>query len=389
MKNSGVLQYVSDTLLIEDFYLVEQTLRSKGIAKQASGGAGFLSGLYGQITDWAKDELNFSSGGNIAHTLSKLLVPGVLFKINPILGVLYAAADHFGFGIDALILKVVNFAIKKHEEGEAPTLSEIESVGNSAVSSMAGPLDALDARGSSLFHLYEIKKEGKIVTSFFSEMKSMVGLQAEKTPSIPFFADKKLGFIGRIFDNLFEAKAKGKARWVIGGLVVWVLKTSLLGAGLLAGGAMVAGLLGSKKHEPATMTEDQKAVSQAGKDLTADEPDHETHTTKTYTFKFMPTGNGQDRHNTDPNKQWQCPLLNGDVEKTLFAWIKDVYQDPQGIFTKYESALKNTDAFEDALQKLESYKKGSVLIMPTTLHTRKQFVDSFFQKLITELAGVK
>lgn len=376
----GHIKYVSDTLLIDDLYLIHQTIQ-----KQAGEAAGVLNSLSSYITSWAKENIDTSSTGGFASSLLSLITPGVLFKINPILGIIWTGAKAFGFDPMSVVNPVVDYVSSKFSKGESVSADEVETVGKSAISASAGPLSA---KASMLEPLYEVQKNGQIVSltkeALWPEVKSFFGADpGGKTPVIPWLGDKKLGIFGRIFGNLFQMKAKGKARWLLGGLIVWVLKTALLGAGLLAGAGAISKALGKGKDDDKPSNESKNDSPESSKATNSGST-----FSKKPTLKLKPSGRGEDYHKNDgTTSTWIVPIVGGDVQNTLLLWTLDIYPQLKG----RENLIKNSRSFNKTVNELKTSYKGSSrsMEMPKKFHSRKQVVDQFIYDLIDELIEAK
>jgi hypothetical protein len=362
---NGDIQYVADSLLIEKLFLIDA-----GINKQAGVADGLLGSISGSIMDWGKTHVDTDSGvTGVLSSLADIMVPGVLFKINPLLGGLGTIAEVLGFSPMSIIKKIMQFLQSKLSSGKLPSLDEINSIGKEVVGQEAGPIDKI-ANYNMLDDLHEIEKKGQLVRLARGE----TSFDTITRPDIPFFGGEG-GIIGRIFGQLFKMKAKGKAKWLLGGFIVWIIKTILLGAGLIAGGEMVASLF---KHE-------NKPEINLKKSPNIDDVASYNEPSFYNSNKLTPTGNGEDTHvNDHKNSTWVVPMVAGSVENTLLAWAVDIYHGLQG----KESLISSTQAFNKTVNEMSSGLDDShsnKLTVPSKFKSRKQIVDQFISEVESKI----
>lgn len=350
---NGNLQYLNDSLLIEKIFLIEA-----GLTKQANIAGNLLGSIAGSIMEWGKSHIDTSSPNGIISSLSDLMFPGVLFKINPILGGLATIAQALGFSPASVVKDIIGLIQEKLNSGTFPTLIEVNNIGKEAVAKEAGPM--LIEANNMLDLLYKIEDSGKLVSLVRTA-------QARSLPEIPFFGGKG-GVIERIFGDLFKMKAKNKAKWLLGGFVVWIIKTVLLGAGLIAAGEKVVSLFQNNESE-APKTENNS-------DLVLVNNQNSPQETVSYRRTLTPTGRGQDHHiNDHKTSTWVIPLIGGSVEATLIAWAKDIYKE----FAETSIATE-TEAFNRTVQEMKQGLESSgsnQLTVPSKFKSRKQVVDQF------------
>lgn len=374
----GDVQYLADTYLIEKLFIIDS-----GINKQAGLADGMLGSIAGSIMNWAKEHVDTTQGiSGVMSSLADIMIPGVLFKINPMLGGLSSAAEALGFSPVSIIKKIMQFLYQKLKGGSLPTLDEINNVGKSAVASVAGSIEST-ASVDMFDILHGIEKKGQLVrlirtAQISPELMSLLGGgKQQKTPEIPFFGSSKAGIIERIFGQLFKTKATGKARWLLGGFIVWIIKTILLGAGLVAGAEKVTSLLNGavtpEKKPTETPQEAPQETVEDGNSWAASKKE----TTQTPVAELTPTGRGQDMHvNDHKTSTWVVPMIGGSIESTLLAWAGDIYKNLVG----KSSAIASTESFNktvDELRKGLDDSKSNQLTIPPQFKSRKQIVDRF------------
>jgi hypothetical protein len=368
--NDGRLQHVADTLLIEKFFLVDVGLR-----KEAGAFDGFLGGVANSVIEWGKEHIDTSSPMNVVSSLVDLMAPSVLFRINPVFGVLGMAAQTLGFSPSAIIGKIISLVKSKIDLGEMVSASEITDAGRAALSSVAGDMEA----SADFFdHLRQIEKRGLIrEAQLFGGPKTL--------PDIPMFPKQNAGLLERIFGQLFQTKRTGKAKWLLGGFIIWIVKNVLLGAGLLAGGEAIKKLITGKNTPPPSQQPSlEQTMQESPHAMYVTEPQspvpvkEEMLPPNPATTKLQPSGRGQDVHRNDASSMWLVPLL-GDLESTLAAWAVDVYPELEG----KQEELYNLPSFNRTVNEFATnYRSGAKqMSVPTKFKTRRQVVDQFAHDL--------
>lgn len=363
----GELQLIADNLLIEKLFLIDAGLR-----KQADVG-GFLGNIAGDILNWGKAHVNTENGiSGILTSLADLMIPSILFRISPVLGGLELIAQLLGFSPTKIIGKILSLLKNKLESGTKPTPEEITNVGKSILATEAGDINEVVAH--DLFgYLREFEKRGELI-SLVKQAQWFGGRPKPATlPDIPFIPDSKAPLLQRLFGNLLQTKRHGKAKWLLGGFVIWIIKNVLLGAGMLAVGEGVKNFISPSKpksevpaEEESTPKPDFVGFSESPKEESA--PKAPTHSLKS-------SGRGEDVHKNDGKFIWIIPIINGRIEDTLEAWAVDIYPELQGQEVKFNTS----PAFNKTVNELrEDFQPGARQIsVPTKFKSRKQVVDQF------------
>lgn len=341
----GNFQYISETQLIDRIHSLHQI--HKGNIKQAFD----LGGISSSIMDFAKQHVDTSSPTALLGSLGELMIPTVLFRINPILGVLATAANVLGFPVGKVISSIFKFISNKLSSGQAPTLDEVNQAGIQAVSAEAGPLES----ESMFFPLYDLEKQGFI--NFFNK-NAWFG---DKRPSYRSSSSNWLENI--LLKVMGEHKTGSKPKWLIGAFIVWIIKTILLGAGLIAGGTVIKNLLTPHKSET------PKTPFSPSSDVPIPRNSSPSH-------HLTPTGKGQDTHvNDGKNSAWFIPLINNSPEDTLLTWAGYVYEELEDA----DDSLIHSPAFQKTLNEFKQhYQSGdTTLQVPQQYKSMKQVVDSF------------
>lgn len=397
----GNIQYVSDTLLIEKLFLIDA-----GLYKQA-GALDLLESIGPSIKDWAKEHIDTSSVTGVLTSLADLMVPGILFKINPLLGGLAVVAQVLGFSPSMIVKKILTFLRPKLESGESIDLDEVNSVGKGAVAEEAGPMEATASK-DMFYHLREIEKRGELIRlsygywpkeykdelaqhreSFLSARKDLDTQFKVTRPDIPFFGGSSPSIIERVFGQLFRQKQNGKARWLLGGFVVWIVKTVLLGAGLIAAGEKIKGLFHSNHTDVAPKPSNQPNQPNQPKGT----PMYEEHEGDSYAVapntpakssRLTPSGYGQEQHiNDTKTSTWYVPVVGGTIESTLIAWAGYVYDELKG----RGSLIVTVPSFGRIVSEMRSnFEPGAAHIqVPSKYKSIKQVVDGFANDVAAKL----
>ena len=381
----GSIQYMADTRLIEKIFLIDAGLR-----KEAGAGE-FLRGMASSVMGWAKR--NIEQKG-VAGFLADLLVPGILFKVHPVLGTLASLADVLGFSTSKIISSIVGSIKPKLDSGEPVSLDDVNSVGKDAVAAEAGPLSA-EASSDPFDVLRQMERRGELVrfireASIIIEAKpsrtvsdiakELAGLQPSggSVPKIPFIPDMGSPLLQRVFGNLLQKRETGKAKWLIGGFFIWFVKTSLLGAGLVAGASLFKGLL--QKKNP-----DAPASEPSGGESYTEPAAQSTPVAAPVSHKLTPNGsNGQDIHANDhASSTWMVPIKGGSVRATLMLWAGYVYKELQG----REDIIGQAQSFNKTVQEMMQYADASSdqLTVPAKFKSIKQVVDQFASEVASKI----
>lgn len=325
------LQYISDTLLLNKLAYVNRGMRKE---------AGMMDEFAGSVEAWGKEHIDTSSPGSIAESLGKLLEPSVLFAINPLFGIIDALAQEaFGFSITSIVARILSSVIDKIHSGQQISPSDINGIGSSMLT--------FSSSGDFLQPLREIEKRGQLILF------------------IKYASSYK---IVEMLKNLFGAGPIGKHKGfsIITGIVVWLLKTVLKGAGLLAltGGAL--SLMHLKNKNP--KQENDNLVYVKNNPTSSEIPYMPQHVPN----KFKPSGRGEEVHKNDGTTIWWLPI-GSSIDSTLINWAKQVYPELTGADEKIRSSV----SFNRMVNILNSYKDKGYIEVPKGFNTIKQIVDQF------------
>ena len=314
----GEIQYMADSLLLEKLATIEY-----GLTKNA-GIIDMFSGLFTSI----KDEIAAKvKERGVLTVLAEYLTEGAIISLLGPWGIaIEAAASYLGFDIGAFAVSVFSSVKDKIEVGESINLNEINEQGKAL-----GKL----AFNDMFFSLRKAEAEGTIV--------------------------KNGGGLGSLL--------KGKsAKSLLVGIVTWVIKSILIGAGVNEGAKAI-----SKEVSKHTNNgESSNVESNSPSDL---------HPVKVNLPPVIPntfkaSNDGNQYHINDGSSVWVVPLLNKSVEKTLIWWTVTIYPELKG----YENELTQLSSFNNMASILKSgieINHPDYLTIPQGLHTRKEVVDRF------------
>lgn len=361
---NGNIEYIADSLLIDSLLPLN---------KQAGAADTFLSSAASSIMDFAKEHIKTDNGvSGIMSSLAGMMIPAVLFKIHPALGILATVAHTLGFDVVPIIKSVLSLVKTKLESGSQLTMDEVNEAGKSAVSSLAGPITS----NNMLSHLYQLEKTGILkLAGPWDSRYSRYNSSSSSSPTIPFFGGKGT-LLQRVFGDLLKSQAKGKARWLLGGFVVWILKSLLLGAGLIAAGEGIYRLISPNHKGPHNEKTNQDNQHDSSDDYQHDSQLH-NHQEVSPKHDLKPSGSGTEIHKNDHTTSvWTVPLMSGSIEKTLLAWATDVYPELKG----KESVIISSQSFNKTVNDMKADLNESTskfLVVPSKFKSRKQVVDQF------------
>src|ERR1700749_214703 len=119
--NNIDLQYLSDTILIERIGALEFGLvKNAGLFDSLN-----LNGIGSSIKEFVSSHVSDDAPGGYVGSVLALMVPSVLWRINPFVGILYLIASQFGFDIQSVVSGIVSSIKPKLEKGIPITIDEI------------------------------------------------------------------------------------------------------------------------------------------------------------------------------------------------------------------------------------------------------------------------
>ncbi len=391
---SGEIQYLADTLLIEELCALEF-----GLTKQASV-LSMLGGIAGSIKDQVKQQVNTDSPEGAVGGVLNLMAPAVLFRLHPIIGILYLIGTSFGLDITSIFNKIMSLLKPKLEKGISLSPEEVNSIGKSVVAAEVGPISAAASGFSDdmLEHLRTIKvsdlrvKNAQDISSFLS---SLTGYEKTKNQTLPnkipwLVGESGASPIQKIFGDLFASRSTGKAKWLLGGFIIWIIKTVLAGAGLLAVTGAVSRVLNptsntSNKVNTSVQTNvnNESSAENVSPETSVNNLAETTSTALTQASNGLkPSGRGEQIFPNDETHLWVVPIINGSIVSTLLTWVVDIYPELE---SKQQEVLQ-THAFQkvvNILQKNYHSSSPNSVTVPKPFTSRKQIVDLVVPELST------
>jgi hypothetical protein len=381
LMNNIDLQYKSDAILIETIAAYE--LGNGSIIKSAglfdSLGLGSVgSAIKSFVSSHVKED---APGGYVGSVLA-LMVPAVLFRAHPLISAIYLIASQFGFDIQSIVSKIVAAIKPKLEAGEQINPDEFNEIGKSAVGSQVksgAPNDLFEPlRKLSNSDLAKLSaKQTDPLDAFRALLGGSTG-EAGNLPKTPLLFGGDGTLIQKIFGQLFSRpKTASRGMWLIGGFVIWILKTVLVGAGLMYGAEAIAGALGHKKA-PDAVKEAPKAAPAQSETATPAQPEADA-------AKEEKPHSSQ---SSSSSEMWVVPMVGGSVESMLVAWAFDLYPELEQ-YPLAQEVIESSSTFKtiSALLKSDPKKMGtSSLVMPDRFSSRKQVVDLFIDDVKNQLS---
>lgn len=345
---NGEIQYIADTLLINKVTKLNQVL-SSDFKKEA----GVLEDLAGSVKSYVNSNLDTSSPGAITKSVIDFLSPAIFFRINPLFGVLYTIAQSmFGFSLSSILTSITSKIIPKITAGEQINPDDINQAGAGLVSSAS----------TDFFNdLRDLEKENKLTKL------------AQQPLGGAFIPDKNTPLLYKIFGFLGQSKGKN----LMVGFIVWLIKTILLSAGLLAVGSGTAKILG--------IDDKKEAPSFPGQTI----PTQYTPSAKapaTPLVGLTPSGAGQEYYANDMNSMWVVPLDGMSPKDALISWTEEIYPQLRG----YEDIILENPSFQRTLQLIsKNYKNGKDLIIPPGFSRRIDIINQFAGNVFNDVKGLE
>jgi hypothetical protein len=281
--------------------------------------------------------------------IGNLLVSGALFKLHPALGIVYVVAQALGVDIIGIGKKVLN-----------------------------GVYDAV--KGGANLVMSDVDRQGKIAIGMYNKgllkEAQLFRRRRRNEIDIPFLPRKGSSKIERVFGNLLRVGKKGKLKTLLVAIVIWTLKTALLGAGLVGAAGLIKGFISGDKKKPEK--EEAEPEREEAPEETTVEP--ETSLDKLLEKErapagLTPSGLGTDVYENDRTKYIWMEPVDGSLRDMLVGWATDIYPELSG----YEGIIYSSPAFLRVLNKFRrTYTPGeSHVLVPKEFKSQKQVVDTF------------
>lgn len=349
----GEIQYVTDTILLEETFQVLSELNQSGIEKYAFDLASILPSIGSWVSSHTGEQFR-NEPNSILRTISDFVVPGIAFGIHPLLGALVSVAEYYGYDLASIYDKIKNAILPDIEAGKPIDPAKINTVAQSAIPNLPdeppGPPEEENAADDLLYPLRAMRNNGGLT-------KEAVGAgYIAKNRAEGGWLNPLKGLL-----NLFSARRRGS---IIVGLLVWFLKTVLLSAGLLAvSGAVLP------KNNPITGQAPQTPIGTANVNK-VDKP--------------VSTGAGEYLYKTQPNDLWIEDLAGRQPHDMILQWALQSYP----ILSQYRSIILNTPSFWNAVRKTtEKWKPGEVDIsIPDPFNKRDDVVNLFIDDVFKAIS---
>jgi hypothetical protein len=345
---NGEIQYVSDTILLEETFQVLAEFNDNRFEKYAFDLASILPSIGNEIASLV--------GGHYStpRTIIDLLAPAMFFGIHPVLGALMALGEVFGYDLQGIYEKIKSAIMPNLEAGKPVTAEQINNAAQAAIPEETSSTEPPEeGEADDLFYpLRAMRNKGQLTkeaigNSYFARNRAEGG-----------WLDPLKGLL-----NLFSGRRRGN---IIVGILSWFLKTILLSAGLL----VVAGAVGSvfsKKPE----------AGQEGAGQTSQVPAVQTSQTP------APTGVNSYVYKKNSGDMWVEDLNGKQPHEMILNWALQSYPS----LDQYKSIILNTPSFWNAVREVtENWRPGQTDIdIPDPYKSRdevvKLFVDDVFKAI--------
>lgn len=352
------LQYLSDSKVIEILFSDSSVVKEAGLFEDI----GFPS-IAGAIKDFARGVADKDGSSGYVDTIINTLGTGILGRIHPLLGLFSAiASSAFGFNISSIFGRFKRMLRQHFSSSDSLSLGQADQLAREAVglqvsASLDPALDSLESYGFEVLARPRRFRGRKI--------------------DIPMIAEKGKPLLVKVFGNLGALRGKTLAA----GILVWFLKTFLLGAGLVTAG-VGAKMLYDKGKEVVTDESSPEAQEEKTYDheptQTVSRPATPKYTVKQTGSTFKPSGAGTKYFPNSGGSLWVVPLIGRSINNTLIEWALDIYPES----AKVEHLFEKSDDFQRTVSLLKrnyNYRDPDNLVMPRQFHSRKQVVDSFIE----------
>jgi len=299
--------------------------------KQAFDVSELMSNLKESVIQSVKSYVK--PGAPWASVLS-LLASTTLFRINPFLGIIASiSTELMGIDIAELMTNITGEISKKVESGEDITEETIKQTTGSFLG-------------------------GGVVTSYqrFNIIKNAKNYKFQQEwKSQPIWNS---GSKASILQRMFFGASNGRKRNFVYALIVWVIKTVLIAAGLMTVGGIAKGV--TKTIAPGTTPE----TSPFG--MNTQKPNKGT----------IYTGN-------NPEEIWIEPLKGKRPHEMILDWTYDTYPDLE----QYEDIILRTPSFwatVTTVTKNWSPHEGAIT-MPNDFSSREDVIKKFYQDVKAQI----
>jgi hypothetical protein len=314
----GEIQYMADTLLLEKLATIEF-----GLTKNA-GLIDMFSSLFGSIKDEVAAKVKEKG---VLTVLGEYLTEGAIISLLGPWGIpIEAAASYFGFDIGAFAMSIFSSIKDQITNGQSINLNDVNQRG---------------------------KELGNVMASDM------------------FLSLRKSEFNGTIVKNggMLSGLLKGKSgKQILIGIITWVIKSILIGAGVNEGAKAVKKVINPNDEEVSNNEQASNSEESVNSIKINIPPPIQN--------SFTASGDGNQYHINDGSTVWIVPLINKSIEKTLIWWATTIYPELKG----HENELAQLGSFNNMASVLKAGIEPShpdYLTIPQGLHSRKEVVDRF------------
>lgn len=360
MSRKDDLQYLADSLLIDKLAII-----NIGLSKNA-GITDMVASLGQSVVNEFKEQVEAAGGGamGVVAALGEFFIMGWLPWP---LKLVFSALNSLGFNVGSVLKSIWQELEPKIKSGQQLSHDEVKTITQNAVNAEGGEPSDSSESNDMLYALRKIESSGMLVrVARRSDFSS----------------------IGNAIADVFKTHGPKTGKWLSGGFLFYIIKTLLIGAGLLTAGSAVAKHLGigDKKEQSSGI------AAYPGEEKPSSKVDESQYSVKplpwippAVSHPLTSTGNGQTYFTNDGiNKTWSVPL-KGDLKSTMILWAGYVYKELEG----QGELLNSTPAFNIMVFNLNNYIDRSYLLVPPNFHSLKEIVDTFAGQAARKLGKPK
>jgi hypothetical protein len=339
------LQYISDTIAIEALAKNAEITKQAGLFETL----GFDS-VSDSITNLVKQEgpADDSQSG-WASTIQRILINGTLFRAHPLLGAINIAAEWAGIDLIAIGKKILSGIFGSLTSNASINFADVDRYAKIAIRKQA----------------------------FFGSRRGG-GL----------FGGNQTDEVKTILRNLSQISGRGRFKTLLIAVLVWTLKTALVGAGVVGAAGLIKSFIKSRPKKKQEHKEEPETEHR-------ESPEHRHKPVKKEPISLIHSGAGNRRFKNDwVNYRWEIPLF-GSLADTIVEWAVDMYGELSG----YEDIIYDSPAFKrviDILSEPQYDKRGNEIkaglgkhFIPKGFASRKQIVDAFVRDVSKQIKNME
>jgi hypothetical protein len=363
------LQYIADTLLLQKIATMDA-----GLIKEA-GVVDMFTGMASSIKNEVQERVRKDG---VWTTLAEYLLSGTAMRLlGPWGFAISAFGSLVGFDISSFFRSIVLALKGKLESGQNVSMDEVNSIGKSVAQQQIGPITSENSFDPFLY-LRKVEAEEKLFRLIRTGQRGYYGqggFLGQVNQQNPFFS--KGNALQRIFGGLFAARRHSSIKWLIAGVIIWLIKTILLGSGVMdVSPAIKNKFLGNKDNKPSSENEPGAAYSDRVPDKPEVEKVPEVNLPPIIQNNLKESGQGTQHHPNDGKSMWVVPLIEQSISKTLISWAVNVYPELKG----HEDNILKSALFVNMVNLLNKEidpNSPKYLIIPKGITSRKDLVDRF------------